>query len=236
MAEEKPDHEIVLFVKAGSDRECIGCCPFSQRLFMILWLKGTIFNVTTVDSTSKPKELSDIAPGTSTPFLMYDGEVITDNLEIEEFLESHLLPPKYPSLAAQNPESLVAGNDIFSKFSAWIKCSLDHPNYKTLQQRFHNSLLKLNEFLKTRLDENTARLYVDSNRMTLPDCGMLPKLHIAIVAARERRGYDIISSFDAIGKYMNNAYACDEFAQTCCDDAEIAWCYGGPKPKLKPLV
>lgn len=51
MAEEKPDHEIVLFVKAGSDRECIGCCPFSQRLFMILWLKGTIFNVTTVDST-----------------------------------------------------------------------------------------------------------------------------------------------------------------------------------------
>jgi len=49
MAEEIPEHEIVLFVKAGSDRECIGCCPFSQRLFMILWLKGTIFNVTTVD-------------------------------------------------------------------------------------------------------------------------------------------------------------------------------------------
>ena len=35
------DHDIVLFVKAGSDRECLGCCPFSQRLFMVLWLKGT---------------------------------------------------------------------------------------------------------------------------------------------------------------------------------------------------
>lgn len=36
-------------VQAGSDGESIGNCPFSQRLFMILWLKGVIFNVTTVD-------------------------------------------------------------------------------------------------------------------------------------------------------------------------------------------
>lgn len=35
--------------KAGSDGESIGNCPFSQRLFMILWLKGVVFNVTTVD-------------------------------------------------------------------------------------------------------------------------------------------------------------------------------------------
>ncbi|KAF2985476.1 hypothetical protein EK904_011598 [Melospiza melodia maxima] len=41
--------DIELFVKAGSDGESIGNCPFSQRLFMILWLKGVIFNVTTVD-------------------------------------------------------------------------------------------------------------------------------------------------------------------------------------------
>lgn len=49
--EEVPEHDIVLFVKAGSDRECLGCCPFSQRLFMLLWLKGSVFNVTTVDKT-----------------------------------------------------------------------------------------------------------------------------------------------------------------------------------------
>ncbi len=35
--------------QAGSDGESIGNCPFSQRLFMILWLKGVVFNVTTVD-------------------------------------------------------------------------------------------------------------------------------------------------------------------------------------------
>lgn len=36
-------------LQAGSDGESIGNCPFSQRLFMILWLKGVVFSVTTVD-------------------------------------------------------------------------------------------------------------------------------------------------------------------------------------------
>ncbi|XP_058514522.1 chloride intracellular channel protein 2 isoform X2 [Ochotona princeps] len=48
------DPEIELFVKAGSDGESIGNCPFCQRLFMILWLKGVKFNVTTVDMTRYP--------------------------------------------------------------------------------------------------------------------------------------------------------------------------------------
>lgn len=38
-----------VFLQAGNDGESIGNCPFSQRLFMILWLKGVVFNVTTVD-------------------------------------------------------------------------------------------------------------------------------------------------------------------------------------------
>jgi len=40
---------LVCVPQAGSDGESIGNCPFSQRLFMILWLKGVVFNVTTVD-------------------------------------------------------------------------------------------------------------------------------------------------------------------------------------------
>jgi hypothetical protein len=46
--ELKEDKEplIELFVKAGSDGECIGNCPFSHRLFMTLWLKGVVFRIT----------------------------------------------------------------------------------------------------------------------------------------------------------------------------------------------
>nr|ACH85330.1 chloride intracellular channel 4-like [Salmo salar] len=120
-AEEEKDPDIELFVKAGSDGESIGNCPFSQRLFMILWLKGVVFNVTTVDLKRKPADLHNLAPGTHPPFLTFEGEVKTDINKIEEYLEDMLAPPRYPKLAAKNRESNTAGNDIFAKFSAYIK-------------------------------------------------------------------------------------------------------------------
>uniref|UniRef100_A0A672NQG6 Chloride intracellular channel protein 5-like n=1 Tax=Sinocyclocheilus grahami TaxID=75366 RepID=A0A672NQG6_SINGR len=107
--------------QAGSDGESIGNCPFSQRLFMILWLKGVVFNVTTVDLKRKPADLHNLAPGTPPPFLTFNGEVRTDVNKVEEFLEEMLAPSKYPKLAAKNKESNTAGNDIFAKFSAYIK-------------------------------------------------------------------------------------------------------------------
>ena len=39
----------VCFLQAGHDGENVGNCPFCQRLFMVLWLKGVKFTVTTVD-------------------------------------------------------------------------------------------------------------------------------------------------------------------------------------------
>lgn len=37
--------------QASIDAESVGNCPFCQRLFMILWLKGVDFTLTTVDMT-----------------------------------------------------------------------------------------------------------------------------------------------------------------------------------------
>lgn len=91
---------------------------------MILWLKGVVFNVTTVDlkrlgdrrvpaqkhsdalsrsdvmyvlfcvSHRKPADLHNLAPGTHPPFLTFNEEVKTDINKIEEFLEENLCPPK----------------------------------------------------------------------------------------------------------------------------------------------
>ena len=46
----RPNLGLGLPFQAGSDGAKIGNCPFSQRLFMVLWLKGVTFNVTTVDT------------------------------------------------------------------------------------------------------------------------------------------------------------------------------------------
>ncbi|KAI7804325.1 chloride intracellular channel protein 5 [Triplophysa rosa] len=186
--EEEKDPDIELFVKAGCDGESIGNCPFSQRLFMILWLKGVVFNVTTVDLKRKPADLRNLAPGTPPPFLTFNGEVRTDVNKIEEFLEEMLAPPKYPKLAAKNKESNAAGNDIFAKFSAYIKNTKPEAN-ASLENGLLKTLKKLDEFLNSALPDETdsdgageetqsSRKYLDGNELTLADCNLLPKLHI----------------------------------------------------------
>lgn len=238
---QAPEHEIVLFVKAGSDRECIGCDPFSQRLFMILWLKGIVFNVTTVDKTATPRDLREIAPGTNPPFLLFNGEVLTDVMKIEDFLEAELNPPKYPRLACRHAESTIAGNDVFQKFSAWIKDSNDN---KMISDRFHNSLKRFNTFLNTPLGyagENvdtlgkSQRCFMDGDAMTLADCNMLPKLHILSVAGRMRKKWTVPEELTGIHRYLKAATERDEFRQTCPDNLEIDYAYGGRGKRPKAV-
>uniref|UniRef100_A0A8C0G528 Chloride intracellular channel 3 n=1 Tax=Chelonoidis abingdonii TaxID=106734 RepID=A0A8C0G528_CHEAB len=109
---------------ASDDGESIGHCPFCQRLFMILLLKGIPFTLTTVDMKRALDVLKDFAPGAQLPVLLYNGEPKTDTNKIEEFLEETLGPPNFPSLVPRYKESSTAGNDIFHKFSVFIKNSL----------------------------------------------------------------------------------------------------------------
>ncbi|KAF4101883.1 chloride intracellular channel protein 5a isoform X1 [Onychostoma macrolepis] len=233
--EEDKDPDIELFVKAGSDGESIGNCPFSQRLFMILWLKGVVFNVTTVDLKRKPADLHNLAPGTPPPFLTFNGEVRTDVNKIEEFLDEMLAPPKYPKLAAKNKESNTAGNDIFAKFSAYIKNTNPGAN-ASLEKGLLKALKKLDNFLNSPLpDEIDAdstgeekcsnRKYLDGNELTLADCNLLPKLHVVKVVSKKYRNFEIPSEFSGVWRYLQNAYARDEFTNTCAADREIELAY-----------
>ncbi|XP_039997862.1 chloride intracellular channel protein 5a isoform X2 [Xiphias gladius] len=234
-AEEDKDPDIELFVKAGSDGESIGNCPFSQRLFMILWMKGVVFNVTTVDLKRKPADLHNLAPGTNPPFLTFQGEVLTDVNKIEEYLEAKLAPPKYPRLAAKNRESNVAGIDIFAKFSAYVK-NTRPDNHPHLEKSLNKSLAKLDEYLMSPLRDEvptgphsgkgeSTRKYLDGDEMTLADCNLLPKLHVFKVVAKKYRNYDIPSEFRGVWRYLGNAYSRDEFTNTCAADVEIELAY-----------
>ncbi|KAK7142816.1 hypothetical protein R3I94_012234 [Phoxinus phoxinus] len=232
--EEDKDPDIELFVKAGSDGESIGNCPFSQRLFMILWLKGVVFNVTTVDLKRKPADLHNLAPGTPPPFLTFNGEVRTDINKIEEYLEEMLAPPKYPKLVAKNKESNTAGNDIFAKFSAYIKNTKPEAN-ASLEKALLKALKKLDNFLNSPLpDEIDAdgtgekfsnRKYLDGNELTLSDCNLLPKLHVVKVVSKKFRNFEIPSELSGFWRYLQNAYARDEFTNTCAADREIELAY-----------
>ncbi|XP_056415556.1 chloride intracellular channel protein 6 isoform X4 [Hyla sarda] len=226
-----------MHARAGSDGESIGNCPFSQRLFMILWLKGVIFSVTTVDLKRKPADLHNLAPGTNPPFMTFDGEVKTDVNKIEEFLEEKLTVPKYPKLGPKHPESNSAGNDVFAKFSAYIKNPRRDLN-ETLEKNLLRSFRKLNDFLNSPLpDEIDAysteeivvsnRKFLDGNQFTLADCNLLPKLHIIKVVCKKFRNFEIPAEMTGIWRYLNNAYTRDEFTNTCPADYEIEFAYYG---------
>ncbi|XP_045021307.1 chloride intracellular channel protein 6 [Bubalus bubalis] len=177
--------------QAGCDGESIGNCPFSQRLFMILWLKGVIFNVITVDLKRKPMDLQNLAPGTNPPFTTFDGKVKTDVSKIEEFLEEKLAPPRYPKLGTQHPESNSARNDVFAKFSAFIKNTKKDAN----EREPVKGLKKLGSYLNSPLPDEvdahsteeaavSGRKFLDGNELMMADCNLLPKLHIIKIMAK----------------------------------------------------
>ncbi|XP_063169861.1 chloride intracellular channel protein 2 [Candoia aspera] len=234
--------EIELFVKAGLDGENIGNCPFCQSLFMVLWLKGVRFNVTTVDMTRKPDELKNLAPGINPPFLVLNKELKTDFLKIEDFLEQALLPPKYSQLAPQNKESMDVGRNIFAKFSAYIKNPHKEAN-KNLEKALLKEFQRLDDYLRTPLpeeiDQNCAedilvsqRKFLDGNWMTLADCNLLPKINIIKIAAKKYRNFEIPLEMTALWRYLDNAYARNEFSHTCPADEEIERTYASVAKKM----
>ncbi|XP_026157394.1 chloride intracellular channel protein 5 isoform X1 [Mastacembelus armatus] len=229
------DYEISLYVKAGSDGESIGNCPFSQRLFMILWLKGVIFNVTTVDLKRKPADLQALAPGTNPPFVTFNGEVKVDVNKIEEFLEEKLTPPRYPKLAPKHLEANTAGIDVFAKFSAYIKNQRKDTN-DALEKALLKSLRRLDDFLRTPLSEEidayasgdlpeSSRSFLDGDELTLADCNLLPKLHIIKVVAKKYRGFEIPAEMIGVWRYLDRAYQREEFTSTCPAEREIKFAY-----------
>ncbi|KAM9315971.1 chloride intracellular channel protein 5 isoform 1-T1 [Gastrophryne carolinensis] len=236
------ESDISLYVKAGSDGESIGNCPFSQRLFMILWLKGVVFNVTTVDLKRKPADLHNLAPGTHPPFLTFNGEVKTDVNKIEEFLEEALAPPRYPKLAAKHRESNTAGIDIFAKFSAYIKNTKQQDN-AALEKGLTKALKKLDVYLNTPLPEEidansreeekvSRRKFLDGEELTLADCNLLPKLHVVKIVAMKYRNYEIPSEMTGVWRYLKSAYARDEFTNTCAADKETELAYADVAKRL----
>uniref|UniRef100_A0A8C6XIL9 Chloride intracellular channel 3 n=1 Tax=Naja naja TaxID=35670 RepID=A0A8C6XIL9_NAJNA len=179
--------------RVGTDGETIGHCPFCQRLFMVLLLKGVPFTLTTVDTKRSLDVLKDFAPGAQLPVLLYDGEPKTDTIRIEEFLEETLTRPEFPSLAPKYKESILAGNDIFHRFSAYIKNPIPAQD-ETLLHALLKAFRKLDQYLNTPLDYElvrdpelviSRRRFLDGDQMTLADCNLLPKLNIVNVRRPE---------------------------------------------------
>ncbi|XP_053413285.1 chloride intracellular channel protein 3 [Nycticebus coucang] len=225
--------KLQLFVKASEDGESIGHCPFCQRLFMVLLLKGVPFTLTTVDARRSPDVLKDFAPGSQLPILLCDGEAKTDTLQIEEFLEETLGPPDFPSLAPRYRESNTAGNDVFHKFSAFIKNPMPAQD-DALYQQLLRALARLDRYLRQPLEHEleqepqlceSRRRFLDGNQLSLADCSLLPKLHIVNTVCTHFRQAPIPTQMWGVRKYLDHALLEKEFKYTCPHSSEILAAY-----------
>ncbi|KAM5330777.1 chloride intracellular channel protein 3 [Glossophaga mutica] len=231
--------KLQLFVKASEDGESVGHCPSCQRLFMVLLLKGVPFTLTTVDTRRSLDVLKDFAPGSQLPILLYDGEARTDTLQIEEFLEETLGPPGFPSLTPCYRESAMAGNDVFHRFSAFIKNPAPAQD-DALYQLLLRALTRLDSYLRTPLEHElvrepqlreSRRRFLDGDQLTLADCGLLPKLYIVDTVCAHFRQAPIPDELRGIRRYLDSALQEKEFKYTCPHSAEILAAY---RPVVHP--
>ncbi|NXY92293.1 CLIC2 protein, partial [Alcedo cyanopectus] len=148
----------------------------------------------------------------------------------------------YPHLSPKYKESFDVGSDIFAKFSAYIKNPRKEANInfeKALLREFQRLDVYLNTPLPEEIDQDSVeditisnRKFLDGDHLTLADCNLLPKLHIIKIAAKKYRDFEIPADMTGVWRYLNNAYACDEFSHTCPADEEIEHTYASVARKM----
>ncbi|XP_015415698.1 PREDICTED: chloride intracellular channel protein 4 [Myotis davidii] len=79
----------------------------------------------------------------------------------------------------------------------------------------------------------SSRKFLDGDELTLADCNLLPKLHIIKVVAKRYRDFEFPSEMTGISRYLRNAYARDEFTNTCPADREIELAYSDVAKRMK---
>lgn len=209
---EKKTSEITLFVKAGADGNRYGACPFCQRLFMILIIKGQIlsdikFKVMTVNIAKPPVEFRQHSLR-RVPALIDGESMASDNVDdILQYLSDY-----YPTqqLDYDNIQAEAACNHVFQKFCFFIKeVSKDSSLLMT-------ELTKLNNYL---LSQRSRFLCGDT--ITHIDIEILPKLHHIRIAARYLKDFVIPANLKGLWHYLQTAYQLTAFTESCPSDQEI---------------
>ncbi|MGH0152301.1 UNVERIFIED_CONTAM: hypothetical protein FKN15_033360 [Acipenser sinensis] len=157
---------------------------------------------------------------------------------------STLSPPSL-SLSALEKVLLKALSKLDGFLSSSLLSPLSPPlSLSALEKGLLKALSKLDGFLSTPLpeeiDENSAedesvstRHFLDGDELTLADCNLLPKLHIVKVVCLKYRGFEIPCSLSSLWRYLDSAYAREEFSSTCPADLEIEQAYTSVARALK---
>lgn len=190
--------DLTLFVKASTINESdFGADVFAQRFMMMLVLKDISVNISLVDAI-KSRTMKKL------PALQFmNNDLIEDPGEIENLIER--ISADHP-LRSQNDEVnfLVFkghGSAVYHKFCQLVK-NTDPSTDEKLKGILKEELHTLDEFLRS---EKMPGKFLGGDKLSLPDCILLPKLlHIKVVA-KVFKAFEIPEEFTGIQGYLDAA-------------------------------
>lgn len=213
---------ITLFIKGGV-AHTVGDCPLCQRVYMVLKLKDLNFRVMAVNTNAPPTEYKEIA-GTKKPPILVDGEIIhNDVAQIVEYLDaSYNQVPLQP----KDKNSHSVGLDLFLALSKYLK-NKDPSKDDRLKQILLKKLQDINDALEIH-----GGPFLDGEKMTLPDCNLLPKLYHTAVCGKviKEKAFEIPHNLENIHRYLDAFKASDVFDETKVEEEEIE--YGWRKHRM----
>ncbi|XP_062585642.1 chloride intracellular channel protein 6-like [Saccostrea cucullata] len=210
----------LLYVKAASDGENVGDCPFSQRVMMYAGLKvpNKELEIKPVDLSNKPEDFLRLNPEAKVPVLIdrtKDNKIISDSAEITRYLHE-----QFPDLDCQQDYSgpaLDACSGVFPKLAALIK-NKDPSQTDILRQNLLSELKKVDTYLGSADHKGKFLL---GDRLCEIDCMFLPKLRHVMVAGKQYGGLEIPDEFKHLKEYISNAEQNEIYIKTNCPDSEI---------------
>jgi len=197
----------VAVASSPQDPQLPGDCPHCHRVLMILLHKRIPFRLTILDpsnDSSAPAWVLKL-PNQAPPLLRHAEAVTVGAEDISEYLE--MTYPE-PSLQPSEYEVLEVGEDLFGAFFRYLK----------------NNRPGVEDMLRDRvvacLDEIQGQLatsggpYLDGDRLTLADCNMWPKLHHALVALGQLKGFQVSDENILVLCYIGTMMETDVAEQT----------------------
>ena len=208
-----------IYVKAASDGQSTGDCPFSQYVSMVAHLKipREQYRFIPVDFNNKSPEFLKLNPEGSVPVFVdtSTNQVIANSQLIIKDIDEKFPEPSI-QLDYAGP-AVEACSGVFPKLAAFLK-NKDRETAPALRKALEDELAKVDSFLQSA---ECSGPYLVCNNLCALDCSLLPKLRHVQVAGKYFQNFEIPESLTALHKYIQAGEACDAFQNTSYADEEI---------------
>ncbi|PVD24351.1 hypothetical protein C0Q70_14832 [Pomacea canaliculata] len=209
----------IVYVKAATNGETLGDCPFCQHVCMVMFMKmpENLYIVYPVNLQRKPTKFLELNPLGKVPVLE-DTEmqvVVKESFNIVSYIHNIFPLPKMFVGYKGRAKDFCA--EIFPMLVTLLK-NKDPKLRKEHLDNLLSELSKLNDYL---LSYHKTGPYLLGPNLSDLDCTLLPQLRHVLVAGHYYQNFLVPAKMVPLHMYLMHGLACKAFRRTCCPVDEI---------------